>query len=191
MALYSFGFGVFGALYTLFVVDSLGFKPGVLGVIYGIGGVSSLIGAVLAARAASRFGTGPSMAIGVAMMGASISLIAVAPEAGLVATVLLIAQQVSGDGMFTVYDVNEVSLRQSITPDDMLGRVNSFTYLMENSLQLVGALAGGLLGATLGLRTTMALGSAFTVGAGALLALSPVMRVREVPAEVHPVAAEA
>ena len=55
----AFGIGMFFATYMIFVTRGLGFHPGVLGVIFGLGGISSLFGAVLAGGAARRFGVGP------------------------------------------------------------------------------------------------------------------------------------
>jgi hypothetical protein len=57
----------------------------------------------------------------------------------------------------TVYNVNQVSLRQALTPDQLLGRVNATNRFLVWGCAPLGALAGGLLGATLGLRPTLAL----------------------------------
>ncbi|MDP9312218.1 MAG: MFS transporter, partial [Chloroflexota bacterium] len=72
------------------------------------------------------------------------------------------------------------SLRQAITPDNLMGRVNATFGFATTSAGLVGALAGGLLGEALGLRAGIALG---VVGVGLVsvgLAFSPVRRVRAV-----------
>ena len=50
--------GVFGATFFLFVLDDLGFSPAVLGLVAGVGGASSFIGAVIATRATRRWGIG-------------------------------------------------------------------------------------------------------------------------------------
>ena len=55
--------GIFGATWFLFVLDDLGLSPAALGVIAGVGGVSSFVGAVVATRATRRWGVGP-VAIG-------------------------------------------------------------------------------------------------------------------------------
>jgi len=178
----AFGFGVFAALYTLFVTRGLGFEPALLGVIYGIGGISSLLGALFAQRAARRWGVGPAMCAGVTMMGVSMLFIAAAPEAGVIGAVLLIAQQISGDGMYTVYDVNAVSLRQSMVDDRMLGRVNAFMRMLELAFTLTGVLLGGVIGEFVGLRAAMTLSACFVITGGVLLILSPARGIRSAPA---------
>ncbi|MEX2247240.1 MAG: MFS transporter [Dehalococcoidia bacterium] len=172
------GFGVFGTVYSLFVIRELGFEPGVLGVIYGIGGISSFFGAILAERAAARLGVGPSMALGVAIMGFSMMLIVGAPAGVMgIAAAILCVQQLA-DGAFTAYDVNGVTLRQSVTAENMLGRVNAFMHVDEQGALLIGTVLGGVVGEALGLRTALFTGAALTVASGVLLWVSPVGRER-------------
>jgi MFS family permease len=188
--LYSTGFGLYGAVYMLFVTRELGFHPGVLGVIFGIGGISSLLGAVLAERSSSRFGVGASIWLGLVIMGVSMLLVLGAQGATLAGASLLIAQQVLGDGAFTAQDVNAVSLRQAITPDNLLGRVNAFMHNIDRGFVLFGTLAGGLLGEFIGLRATLTLGGLFVIGAGALVLLTPLASARSPAVTVTPVGGE-
>jgi predicted MFS family arabinose efflux permease len=177
----AFGSGMFFATYMLFVTRGLGFDPGVLGVIFGLGGISSLAGAVLAERAAVRFGAGPAMIAGLAMMGVSMLFIPLAQGATLLGAALLIAQQISGDGMFTIWDVNATSLRQAIAPERMLGRVNAFIRILELGAMLAGILLGGVIGETIGLRPALTLGACSMIAAAVWLSVSPVRRVRAAP----------
>ena len=172
-----FAFGMFGAAFGLYVIRVLDFQPGVLGMIYAVGGVSSLFGAVFAARAASRLGIGPAMVSGLAVIGASMLLVPLAQGAAILAAAFLVAQQL-GDGGFVVYSINEVSLRQTITPDRLLGRVNAGFELCAHGVLLVGILAGGALGETLGLRGTLAVGAGAMLVAALWLAASPVRTIR-------------
>ncbi len=185
-AIYSAAFGMFGAVFLVFATRELGFGTGVLGMIFAVGGVSSLAGALLAGRAARVLGVGPSMAAGVLFMGLSMLLAPAAQGATLVAAALLLAQQVTGDGMFTVFQVNEMSLRQSVTDGRMLGRINAFMGIMEQAFLLAGTLAGGALGETLGLRPTLVTAACALTAGAAMLYASPVRAVRSayVAAEV-------
>ncbi len=62
--------GIFGATWFLFVLDDLQLSPAVLGVVAGVGGASSFIGAVVATRATKRWGVG-TVAIGAMLLAAS------------------------------------------------------------------------------------------------------------------------
>jgi MFS family permease len=171
-------FGMFGAAFGLYVIRVLDFEPGVLGMIYAVGGISSLIGALFAGRAASRLGTGPAMISGLVFIGASMLLVPLAPEgAAALAAACLILQQL-GDGGFVVYSINEVSLRQTITQDRLLGRVNAGFEIAGHGVLLLGILAGGVLGETLGLRGTLLIGAGVMLVAALWLAASPVRSLR-------------
>ncbi len=174
------GFGMFGTVFGLYVIRVLDLEPGVLGMIYAVGGVSSVVGALVAGRAASRIGTGPAMVAGVAIIGSSMLLVPLAEGGVVVAAAFLVAQQ-CGDGGFVVYEINQMTLRQTITADRLLGRVNSGMDICAHSALLAGVLAGGLLGETLGLRGTLALGAGVMLFAALLLASSPVRALRETP----------
>ena len=98
--------------------------PALIGVIAGVGGASSFVGAVVATRATKRWGVGP-VAIGAMLLAALGNLfIPLAPAgAPLLAVLFLIGQQLLGDSAVTAYDVTETSVKQSRVADRELGRV--------------------------------------------------------------------
>jgi predicted MFS family arabinose efflux permease len=176
-----FAFRMYGAVFLLYAIDELGFKPGVLGVVWGIGGIASLIGAMYAGRVAARLGLGPAMTFGLAGMGAAMLLFPAAHDASLFALCLMIAQQF-GDGLYVIWDVNEVSLRQSITPSEVLGRVNAGFRVAFQGAMLAGALVGGVMGEVIGLRTTLVLASCLLMSAAFVIVLSPAWSAKHGPA---------
>jgi len=179
-AIAGFSFRAFGAVFLIYAIDDLGFKPGVLGVVWGIGGISSLIGAMYAGRVAARIGLGPAMTFGLTGMGAAMLLFPAAHDASFIAVMLMIGQQL-GDGMYVIWDVNEMSLRQSITPTEVLGRVNAGFRVTFQAAMLLGALAGGVAGELIGLRTTLVLASCLLMTGGLVIVLSPAWSARHVP----------
>jgi len=82
-----------GTLYMLFVVNALGLRPGVLGVIFAVGGASSMFGALAARRTADMLGTGVAMVAGLAIEGVALMLLPIARGAGPGSVALLVAQQ--------------------------------------------------------------------------------------------------
>lgn len=180
VALQSTGFGVFGAIYAVFVLDVLDFEPGPLGAIYGVGGIFSLLGATYAGTAARRFGAGNSMVLGLAIMSACMFIAPLTAGPVLVVAALLTVSQV-GDGPFTVFDVNSVSLRQGVTPEQVLGRVNAFMRTTELACMLAGTVAGGLVAQGIGIRPTLAIGGALSAAAALIVLTSPVRPLRDVP----------
>jgi hypothetical protein len=84
-----------------------------------------------------------------------------------------------------VWNVVTVSLRQQLVPDQLFGRVNSVYKLLAMGTVPLGALLGGILGRTLGLRAPFLLGGVVLL-AMALLSL-PVVNT----ATIHTAQAQA
>jgi hypothetical protein len=60
-----------------------------------------------------------------------------------------------GDAARTVYFIGEESLRQSVTPQHLLGRVNASSQLLVAGVGPLGAILGGMLADTIGVRETL------------------------------------
>ena len=58
-----------------------------------------------------------------------------------------------------VYDINAMSLRQSVTPDAQLGRVNACFLLLGDGLHPLSAIAAGALALAIGVQTALLLGA--------------------------------
>ena len=81
-----------------------------------------------------------------------------------------------------IYNVNQVSLRQAITPDRLLGRMNaSMRFIVWGTIPL-GSLIGGLLGDAIGLRPTIIVGTLLGLSSFFWVFFSPVRGLKEVPA---------
>ena len=174
--------GIFGATWFLFVLNDLQLGPAVLGVVAGVGGFSSFIGAVIATRATRRFGIG-SVAIGAMLLAAvGNAFIPLAPTGlPLVAIGCLVMQQLVADSAVTVYDVTEVSVRQTLVRDRALGRVSSTFHVAAVLAQLIATLAAGLLAEVIGLRATMWLAPLGGLLGAAILWFSPVRSLHALP----------
>lgn len=177
--------GVFGATFFLFVLDDLGLSPAVLGVVAGVGGASSFIGAVVASRTTARWGIGP-VAIGAMLLAAvGNAFIPLAPSGlPLIAVACLVAQQLVADSAMTVYDITEVSVRQTLVHDRALGRVTSTFKVAAMLAQLVATLGAGVLAEVVGLRATAWLAPIGGLVAAAILWSSPVRHLLVMPPSV-------
>jgi predicted MFS family arabinose efflux permease len=93
---------------------------------------------------------------------------------------LAIAQFLFGAG-YLVFNINQVSLRQALTPDHLQGRMNATMSFMLYGVVPAGAILGGVLGTTVGLRPTLFLAALGEILAILWLILSPVWSLREHP----------
>jgi hypothetical protein len=96
-----------------------------------------------------------------------------------VALPIILLAQIS-DVARTVFSINELSLRQTITPDQLLGRMNATFNQLPMAAGLIGTLTGGVLGQTLGLRSAIAIGVVGVLFASGWLFFSPIRRLRAV-----------
>jgi len=164
-----------------------------LGLIFSVGSVGALVGVVLASRVASRIGVGPAILASILWGGLGIlpyylsgSLTAnplfSIEGLGINWSILAImaGQFISFIGV-VVYNINQVSLRQAIVPIRIQGRMNAtMRFLVWGTIPL-GALAGGVLGTFLGLRTAIGISVAGTTLAFLWILLSPVRSLKKIP----------
>ena len=177
--------GIFGATWFLFVLEDLQLNPAVLGVVAGVGGASSFIGAVVASRATQRWGVGPVAIGGMLLAAVGNAFIPLAPAGlPLVAVGCLVMQQLVADSAVTVYDITEVSVRQTLVHDRALGRVSSTFKVAAMVAQLIATLAAGVLAEVIGLRATSWLAPLGGLVGAAILWFSPVRHLIVLPAAV-------
>ncbi len=168
--------GIIGATIILFVTRQLHIAPAVQGIIYAIGGVSAIAGAVLAERVTRRFGLGRTMLGALVLTIGSTLCIPLASEPLAAVVAWLVAQQILGDGARTLYEIDQVSVMQARAPGRFLGRVSASFGFIEWGASLLGLILGGVLGETVGLRGALFVSVAGQMLAPLWLARSPVLR---------------
>jgi MFS family permease len=171
-------YNLFATLYMLFVINTLGFKPGVLGMIFAVGGISSLLTSLGATRAIDRVGIGRVIAIALPLEAVAWMLVPMARGATTMAAVFLIGQQLFGDAGGTIYQIATTTLVQTIAKLEMLGRVNATISFLGLAWTLIGMLTAGVLGEVFGLPPTMFAGAIGLFAAGLMLRFSEIWRIR-------------
>lgn len=170
------------AVFLLYLVRALGLGPGLIGAIFAVGSAGFALGALLPARAVGRFGVGATTIGALALVGLSDLLVPLAGGSRLVVVPLLVgAQFLFGVGL-TVFNVNQVSLRQAVVPDGLQGRAAATVRVLATGLVPLGALLGGLLGEAIGLRPTLIVAALGELLAAVWLWRSPVRSLRDLPA---------
>lgn len=144
-----------------------------------VGGVSSLLGAVLAGWLNRRFGLGPMVLMSCLVAGIGSVFIPLAPAgAPLIAIAMLVANQLVTDPAMTIFNINDTSIRQSLVDDRQLGRVNATVRVATLLAQLVATIGAGVLALMIGLRETLFLAPLAGVIGVLFVWLSPIRRMR-------------
>lgn len=170
------------ALFVLYAVQELGIEAAALGLIFAVGSAGFLVGAAAAGWVARRIGVGRAIIYGAVISDLALLLVPLAGIRQDLALPLLIASRVIATLTGPVTAINQLSLRQSVTPHRLLGRVNATMLVLALGLAPLGALLAGSLGEMIGLQTTVTV-AAIGVQAGfVILLVSPLRSIVSVPA---------
>jgi MFS family permease len=176
---------VFMAVYVLYMTRVLGLSAMGVGLVFATGGVGSFAGSIVAERLARRFGPGPAMIGAQVAFGLTGMLVPLAVLVPSWALPMIVASEFAQWMAILVYYVNAISVRQAITPDRVLGRVNATMRFLAGGANPIGAVIGGTLGGLIGVPLTLVVAS-FGMLLGFLwLLLSPVRGLFAMPATGH------
>jgi MFS family permease len=175
--------GIGGAMLILLLAGHLHISAGLIGVVFSLMSIGGLIGALTAQRFAKWLGQGPVIWISIAVTSPFGLLVPLA-QPGWKLWLMAFGNFVYWIGV-VVYNVNQVSFRQALTPDRLLGRMNAtMRFLVWGTLPL-GGLLGGILGQTIGVRNTMWVGAIGGVFSFLFVFFSPARRARQLPTGDH------
>ena len=164
------------AIAILYLVDVAGLSPTAIGLVVAIGSSGYVVGALASRPLTSRIGMGPTMQLGVGLFGPSMLLFALAPAD--LAGPSFAAMSFSHGFGIAVHNVNQVTLRQVLTPDALRARVAAVFRLVIFGAIPVGTVLGGVIGELLGLRAALLLSAAGLFLGSVPYALFRVARIR-------------
>ena len=153
--------------------------PTKIGLLTALSTSGFVLGALVNERVVARLGPGRLIAFSGIMSSVFLLGIPAAPLSHPAPVIVLTS--IGGTVLGFFANVNQLTLRQSITPPRLLGRMNSVVRFMYWGTIPAGSAIGGALAGPLGLRTTL-----FVAGSGAVLAcvpiaLSPIRKLRVLP----------
>jgi len=151
--------GLFGNIIGVVIIldwtGRLGLSPLVIGLVSGVGGISAFAGAAVAERLIRQWGIGRTLLRTLIVARLTTFCIVLAGGPMWLAVSLLLLQQVFGDAPYAVYEIAAMTLRQSATPEQLLGRMNASFQFLKWGAMLGGIALGGVLGGTIGARPAL------------------------------------
>lgn len=175
-------FGNIGfAIFAFYAYNELQLTPAAVGTIGGLGGAGVLIGALTASRLQGRLGVGRTIiATSVAFGPIGLLLPLATPQTAFwfVAVSFFLA------GMNGVlYNIAQISLRQAITPEHFLGRMNATMRFLVWGTIPIGSVIGAALSEIVGVRTTIWISAILACFAFLPVLFSNVRGIQTIPTE--------
>nr|WP_171074588.1 MFS transporter [Nonomuraea basaltis] len=159
--------GVLG-LSVLFLAEEVKLAPGLIGLLLMSGGIGGLIGGLTGGWLSRRYGTARMTWLAVTV-GAPFGLLLPMTQADWrVVCFAITSIMLSWSAALT--NVGQITYRQTVTPEHMLGRVNASVRFVVWGTMPLGALLGGLVAQQVGVRQTL-----WVLMAGRLLAFLPLL----------------
>jgi MFS family permease len=174
---------------TVFVVllasaSGLNLSAGTIGLLFSASAIGGLLGAMVARRFAGWVGQGPALWISIAVSVPAMLPMPFVQRGWLLW--LVAAGSVLVGASIVVYNITQVSFRQLLCPERLLGRMNATIRFAVWGTIPIGSLLGGILGATIGLRPTLWVAVVGSALALLPVLLSPLRTMRELPTEYVP-----
>jgi len=166
------------AILVLYATRELGIRPGLFGVTVSIGGLGAVMGAVGAEQLGRRFGPGPFVVLSttvVAIAALCFPLVHTGDLLGVVALAATYFVLSAGNSSITVF---AWTIRQTLTPSVFLGRMNGAFRFLVTGIMPFGALFGGWLGESIGIRPTLFVSGAALILIAATGRFTPLMKLK-------------
>ncbi|MGW4472637.1 MFS transporter [Nonomuraea sp. NPDC004354] len=168
-------------MFLLYGTRVAGLEPATLGGILATASVGGLVGSLISRKVISRFPVGRVYlaAQSALLLGPTLIVVAAGPPPVMTALFTL--------SFFTTYlglgvaGVIIVSLRQTVTPPSMMGRMTAVFRTLLFGGGALGGLCAGLLAGAVGAHAALAVAAAASAAVVVGLFVSPVSRLREMP----------
>lgn len=165
------------AVEIIFLVRVLHVHPAYTGLIFALAAIGGVIGGVLSGRMARWIGSARVIWVSVLVFGLpEIPVALVQPGWSVVFFPIGFAFNFFAA---VVYNVAQVSYRQSVCPPRLMGRMNAATRWIVWGTMPLGGVIGGALGTAIGVRPTLLIGFAGSWAAGFWVYFSPLRHMRD------------
>lgn len=170
------------AMYTLLpivILRTLHMSPAAFGLIESLSAIGGLLGALSASKLAKRIGEGPLVAISAILTGICTFGPAFAfalPQ--LPAMVLLIITQALTSFSVLTYNITQVSARQRLCPERLLGRMNASIRFFVWGVMPIGALLSGAIATAIGIQPVLWICAIGGLAAAGFVTFAPLARMR-------------
>lgn len=178
-ATFNFFNQIIDSVLILYLTNELNIPPNILGLLLATSSIGALIGSLLSDY------IGEKVSVGKAILGTMIIacmvplLIPIASNSIYIAISLIIVSFFTSGFAVVISNIYVISLRQTVTPKKLLGKMNASYRFIVTGAAPIGALLGGQLGAVFGLRSTLFIGAFGTILALLWVIFSPLPTLKK------------
>lgn len=181
-AVWNFAVMINETIFLLYAVRQLHYSPGLIGLIFAGGAVGGVLGSAMASAVSRRFPFGRVVSVAAVFATVPAYLFPLAGGPKGVMVILFIAAFFVLRGGIGISNVMTITLRQTVTPNRMLGRMNAGMRMILFGIGPLGAIVGGLLGTSIGLHPTLWVAATVFVLSLVPLLTSSIPRLPALPA---------
>jgi Transmembrane secretion effector len=172
------GVGIASSVLVVYAVapGPLGLSDAGYGLLLGAGGAGGLAGATIAHHLIGHLGRRVILTGGIGLLTLATAAPALTTNVGIIG-----ALTIAGGCSSVLWGVTSRSLRQRVTPDEILGRITAAFQLVSMGMYPLGAAVAALLTNTLSVRAVIAIAGAATLAGVPALAGLPSEHLRPAP----------
>ncbi|GGL25890.1 MFS transporter [Planomonospora parontospora] len=176
----NFAGGILTAVSMIFLVRVIGLSEAGIGLLFSVTAAGGLAGVALVGPLSRRIGSARVIWLSPLVFYPFMLLVPLA-EPGWKLGLYAVGMFMDSIGII-VYNVGQVSFRQAVTPEHLLGRMNATIRFTVWGVLPLGGLAGGVLGEIAGVRAALWVSVVLGLLSAVPLLLSPLRRMRDLPA---------
>ncbi|MEM3637626.1 MAG: MFS transporter [Conexivisphaerales archaeon] len=175
------GTSMFGVALLLYAYRILGISKSTIGFAFSIGAIGFLLGVLVSTNITKRLGLGKTIALAISLnFGLLLSLLPL----GKLSIIAIGAGFFLSNIGLPIYNINQVSLRQIITPQRLQGRMNATMRTLVWGTIPLGSFIGGILTTWLGIIPTLVISGLLSGLAFLWIVLGPIIKLQRHPEAV-------
>jgi MFS family permease len=180
-ATFNFFQNAFLTIFVVYAIRDLHLSPLELGIVIGAISVGGVAGATVANRFRRRVGFGRTVLMTTIFAAGCPSLLVLPRGHSAAAIAVLVLVELLFGFNLLVFNVNTITVRQIVTPNRLLGRMNASYRMVLFGTGPIGAVLGGWLGSAIGLRHALIIAALALLTPMLWIFFSPIFRMTDMP----------
>ncbi|TDN91186.1 MFS transporter [Microbacterium sp. BK668] len=168
-------------LIAIFALRELGLSVASFGLVFSLGAVGGLLGAIATPHIVERIGEARAIPVASILFGLAPLLVPLVVLVPSLAVPMLVVAFFLGSFTVLLYNITQVTFRQRITPTRLLGRMNASIRFVVWGVMPIGALVFGALGQWIGVVPTLWIGAVGQLLATLFVVTGPFWTLGELP----------